>query len=151
MARETEVVKSIVEELRTLSGIRIYEMVTIDKWNTYQFDYAGVLAVEDSREVVGLEDDSAFTNRGNLDIYILCGSQVKKKINGSANLREALSDISEMIENKLTNFVPSGYESQYETTMFAPLHFVSSQVATYNDDETKGLSLIVFRTYYYKS
>lgn len=151
MARETEVVKSIVDEMRTLSAIRIYEMVTIDKWNTYQFDFAGVLAVEDSREVIGLEDDSAFVNRGNLDIYILCGSQVKKQMNGRANLREALADISERIENKLTNFVPPSYVSSYENTMFAPLHFVSSQVATYNDDETKGLGLMVFRTYYYKA
>jgi hypothetical protein len=151
MARESKVVTALVDEMRTLSALRIYEMVTIDKWNTYQFDYAGVLAVEDTREVVGLEDDSAFSNRGTLDIYILCGAQVKRQVSGRGNLRDALLDISERIENKLTNFLPPSYESSYESTIFAPLHFVSSQIASYNDDETKGIGLIIFRTYYYKS
>lgn len=151
MARESKAIEAIVEQLRTLGGLRIYEQVTVDKWNTYQFDYVGVLAVEDTREVIGLEDDSAFANRGYLDIYLLAGSQVKKQMNGKANLRESLCDISEKVENKLTNFVPTEYESNYERTMFAPMHFISSQVATYNDDETKGISLIVFRTFYYKA
>jgi hypothetical protein len=151
MARESKAVEEIVERLRTITGLRTYEMVTIDKWNTYQFDYVGVLAVEDTREVIGLEDDSAFANRGNLDIYLLVGSQVKKQMNGRANLRAALADICEKVENNLTNFVPASYESDYESTMFAPLHFMSAQVATYDDNETKGLSLMVFRTFYYKS
>lgn len=150
MARESKAVEEIVEQLKTMSGLRVYEFVTIDKWNTYQFDYVGVLAVEDNREVIALEDDSAFANRGTLDVYLLAGSQVKKQVNNKANLREALANISEAIENKLTNFVPVSYESEYESTLFSPLHFVSSQVATYNDDETKGITLLVFRTIYYK-
>lgn len=151
MARESKAIEGVVEQLRTLPGLRIYEQVTIDKWNTYQFDYIGVLAVEDNREVIGLEDDSAFANRGTLDIYLLAGAQVKKQINGKANLREALCDISEKVENKLTNFIPPEYKSDYEQTIFAPMHFISSQVATYNDDETKGISLLIFRTIYYKA
>lgn len=150
MARESKAIEEIVAELRTMSGLRVYEFVTVDKWNTYQFDYVGVLACEDNREVIGLEDDSAFANRGTLDVYILAGAQVKKQMNNKANLREALANISEAIENKLTNFVPQSYQSEYESTMFSPLHFISSQVATYNDDETKGITLMVFRTIYYK-
>jgi hypothetical protein len=150
MARESKATEEITNQLRTMTGLKVYDFVTVDKWNTYQFDYVGVLSCEDTREVIGLEDDSAFSNRGYLDIYLLAGSQVKKQINGKANLRESLANIVEAIENKLTNFVPAMYESNYESTMFSPLHFVNSQVATYNDDETKGISLLTFRTIYYK-
>lgn len=150
MARESKLIEEVVSKLKTITGLRIYDFVTVDKWNTYQFDYIGVLSCEDNREVIGLEDDSAFSNRGTIDIYMLAGAQVKKQINGKANLRETLANISEAVENKLTNFIPLAYESDYETSIFAPMHFVSSQVATYNDDETKGITLIVFRTIYYK-
>ena len=150
MARESKAIEQVSEQLKTMSGLRTYEFVTIDKWNTYQFDYVGVLSCEDTREVISLEDDSAFANRGQLDIYMLAGAQVKKQMNGKANLRETLANISEAIENKLTNFVPDSYESDYESTIFSPLHFLNSQVITYNDDETKGVSLIVFRTIYYR-
>jgi hypothetical protein len=150
MARESAVLTNIYERLQTIPGVRTYEQVLVDKWNTYQFDYVGILACEDSREVIGLEDDSAFSNKGTMDIYVLAGAQVKKQNNNRANLRERLGDLNELIENSLGNYKPTAYESDYETTIFAPLHFVSSQVATYSDDETKGLTLVVFRTIYYK-
>lgn len=150
MARESKLIEEVVSKLKTITGLKVYDFVTVDKWNTYQFDYIGVLSCEDNREVIGLEDDSAFSNRGTLDIYLLAGAQVKKQINGKANLRESLANITEAVENKLTNFIPNAYDSDYESTIFAPMHFVSSQVATYNDDETKGITLIVFRSIYYK-
>lgn len=150
MARESKLIEEVVGKLKTITGLKVYDFVTVDKWNTYQFDYIGVLSCEDNREVIGLEDDSAFSNRGTLDIYLLAGAQVKKQLNGKANLRESLANIAEAVENKLTNFIPNAYDSDYESTMFAPMHFISSQVATYNDDETKGITLIVFRSIYYK-
>lgn len=150
MARESKAIDSIVDHLKTMSGLRIYEQVLIDKWNTYQFDYVGILGSEDSREVIGLEDDSAFSNRGTFNFYLLVGAQVKKQNNGKANLRNSLAEIVEKIENKLSNFVPSTYVSNFENTLFAPLHFVNSQAVTFNDDETKGISLVQFRCFYYR-
>lgn len=150
MARESKAIDSIVDHLKTMSGLRIYEQVLIDKWNTYQFDYVGILGSEDSREVIGLEDDSAFVNRGTFNFYLLVGAQVKKQNNGKANLRNSLAEIVEKIENKLSNFVPSTYVSNFENTLFAPLHFVNSQAVTFNDDETKGISLVQFRCFYYR-
>lgn len=150
MARESKAIDSIVDHLKTMSGLRIYEQVLIDKWNTYQFDYVGILGSEDSREVIGLEDDSAFANRGTFNFYLLVGAQVKKQNNGKANLRNSLAEIVEKIENKLSNFVPSTYVSNFENTLFAPLHFVNSQAVTFNDDETKGISLVQFRCFYYR-
>jgi len=86
-----------------------------------------------------------------LDIYLLVGVQVKKNSTaGKANLREALADLCEAIENKLTNYSPAVYESDYERTYFAPIHFVDAQAVTYNDDETKGISFMTFRTVYYR-
>lgn len=150
MARESHFLNQISEKLSSISGVRVYEQVLIDKWNTYQFDYVGILACEDSREVIGLEDDSAFSNKGTLDIYILAGCQTKKQNNGRANLRERLANLSEQIEAKLSNYIPSPYKSDYENTYFSPLQFVSNQVATYSDEETKGISLLVMRSIYYK-
>lgn len=150
MARESHFLNQISEKLSSISGVRVYEQVLIDKWNTYQFDYIGILACEDSREVIGLEDDSAFSNKGTLDIYILAGCQTKKQNNGRANLRERLANLSEQIEAKLSNYIPSPYKSDFENTYFSPLQFVSSQVATYSDEETKGITLLVMRSIYYK-
>lgn len=151
MARESAALNSIASQLRTLSGIKVYDQVMIDKWNTYQFPFVGIMSGADSREVIGLEDDSAFANKGTLDIYLLIGVQVKKNATaGKANLREALADLSEAIENKLTNYTPEKYESDYERTYFAPVHFIDSQAVTFNDDETKGISFMTFRTIYYK-
>lgn len=150
MARESHFLKSVYDKLSTIPSVRIYEQVLIDKWNVYQFDYIGILACEDSREVIGMEDDSAFSNKGTLDIYILSGCQVKKQNNGKANLRERLANLSEQIEYKLSNYIAPPYKSDFENTYFSPLQFVSSQVATYSDEETKGISLLVMRSIYYK-
>jgi len=151
MARESAAIQSIANRLRTMSGVKVYEQVMLDKWNTYQFPFVGVLSGADSREVIGLEDDSAFANKGTLDIYLLVGVQVKKNSTaGKANLREALADLCEAIENKLTNYSPAVYESDYERTIFAPVHFIDSQAVTFNDDETKGISFMTFRTVYYR-
>lgn len=151
MARESAAIQSITDKLRTMSGVKVYDQVMLDKWNTYQFPFVGILSGADSREVIGLEDDSAFANKGTLDIYLLVGVQVKKNSTaGKANLREALADLCEAIENKLTNYSPAVYESDYERTYFAPIHFVDAQAVTYNDDETKGISFMTFRTVYYR-
>lgn len=151
MARESAALQSIADQLRTMSGIKVYDQVMIDKWNAYQFPYVGILGGADSREVIGLEDDSAFANKGTIDIYLLIGVQVKKNSTaGKALLRESLADYAEAIENKLLNFRPSSYESDYERTVFAPVHFVDAQAVTYNDDETKGIYFMTFRTNYYR-
>jgi hypothetical protein len=151
MARESAAIQSIANRLRTMSGVKVYDQVMLDKWNTYQFPFVGVLSGADSREVIGLEDDSAFANKGTLDIYLLVGVQVKKNSTaGKANLREALADLCEAIENKLTNYSPAVYESDYERTIFAPVHFIDSQAVTFNDDETKGISFMTFRMVYYR-
>lgn len=150
MARESKAIEEIVYKLNTLSGIKVYEQVMIDKWNVYQFDYIGVLGCEDAREIISLEDDSGFNNRGSLTFYLLVGAQVKKQNNGKANLRNVLASIVERIENNLTNFTPARYESNFENSYFSPLQFVNAQAITYNEDETKGISLVQFRCYYYK-
>jgi len=124
----------------------------IDKWNTYQFPFVGILGGADTREVIGLEDDSAFANKGQIDMYLLVGVQVKKNTTaGKAILRENLADYAEAIENKLTNYNPPVYESNYERTYFAPVHFIDAQAVTYNDDETKGIYFMTFRVVYYRS
>ena len=151
MARESAALQSIADQLRTMSGIKVYDQVMIDKWNAYQFPYVGILGGSDSREVIGLEDDSAFANKGTIDIYLIIGVQVKKNSTaGKALLRESLADYAEAIENKLLNFTPSTYESDFERTYFAPVHFVDAQAVTYNDDETKGIYFMTFRTTYYR-
>ena len=151
MARESAALQSIADQLRTMSGIKVYDQVMIDKWNAYQFPYVGILGGSDSREVIGLEDDSAFANKGTIDIYLLIGVQVKKNSTaGKALLRESLADYAEAIEHKLLNFTPSTYESDFERRYFAPVHFVDAQAVTYNDDETKGIYFMTFRTNYYR-
>ena len=79
MARESTAITSIVKELNKLQGIKVYEQVQIDKWNTYNFDFVGVMSGSDTRENELFEDDSAYANRGSLDIFLLVGVQVKKK------------------------------------------------------------------------
>lgn len=151
MARESAALQSVADQLRTMSGVRVYDQVMIDKWNTYQFPFVGILGGSDSREVIGLEDDSAFANKGQIDIYLLVGVQVKKNSTaGKALLRESLADYAEAIENKLTNYNPPVYESNYERTYYAPVHFIDAQAITYNDDETKGIYFMTFRTTYYR-
>lgn len=151
MARESAALQSIADQLRTLSGVKVYDQVMLDKWNTYQFPFIGILSGADSREVIGLEDDSAFANKGTLDMYLLIGVQVKKNATaGKANLREALANLAEAVENKLTNYQPPQYTSDFESCYFAPVHFIDSQAVTFNDDETKGISFMTFRTIYYR-
>ena len=151
MARESAAINSVADQLRTMSGVRVYDQVMIDKWNTYQFPFVGILGGSDSREVIGLEDDSAFANKGQIDMYLLVGVQVKKNSTaGKAILRENLADYAEAIENKLTNYRPPEYESDFERTYFAPVHFIDAQAVTYNDDETKGIYFMTFRTVYYR-
>jgi len=152
MARESAALQSIADQLRTMSGVRVYDQVMIDKWNTYQFPFVGILGGADTREVIGLEDDSAFANKGQIDMYLLVGVQVKKNTTaGKAILRENLADYAEAIENKLTNYNPPVYDSNYERTYFAPVHFIDAQAVTYNDDETKGIYFMTFRVVYYRS
>ena len=151
MARESAALESVADQLRTMSGVRVYDQVMIDKWNTYQFPFVGILGGSDSREVIGLEDDSAFANKGQIDMYLLVGVQVKKNSTaGKAILRGNLADYAEAIENKLTNYKPPVYESDFETTYFAPVHFIDAHAITYNDDETKGIYFMTFRTVYYR-
>jgi len=124
----------------------------IDKWNTYQFPFVGILGGADTRGDIGLEDDSAVANKGQIDMYLLVGVQVKKNTTaGKAILRENLADYAEAIENKLTNYNPPVYDSNYERTYFAPVHFIDAQAVTYNDDETKGIYFMTFRVVYYRS
>lgn len=151
MARETKAINEIASMLNELQSIRVYDTITVDKWDTLQFNYIGILHVEDTRELEPLEDNSAMVNRGQLEIYLLVGNSVKKSTSNKGNLREALASQCERIENKLHNAVIESYVSDFEATEFAPLHFVSNQVVQYNDDNTKGLALMVFRAKYIRS
>jgi hypothetical protein len=111
----------------------------------------GILHCEDSRELEPLEDNSALVNMGQLEIYLLVGAQVKKSATNKHNVRDALANICEQVEYKLHNTILPSYISDYENAEFAPLHYVSSQALQYNEDNTKGLSLMVFRTKYIRS
>ena len=42
MARESAAITSIIEELSKMEGVKVYDQVQIDKWNTYNFNYVGV-------------------------------------------------------------------------------------------------------------
>lgn len=151
MARETKAVKDIAAKLNELQGVRVYETINVDKWDTLQFDYIGILHSEDTRELEPLEDNSAMVNRGSIELYLLLGASVKKSTTNKGLLREALADLCERVENKLHNQEIETYISDYETTFFAPIHFVGSQVIQYNDDQTKGMALMTFRTKYIRS
>lgn len=151
MARETAAIESITTQLRKMQGVKVYDQVQIDKWNTYGFDFVGVLSGADTRENELMEDDSAFANRGTLDIYMLVGVQVKKSNTQKAILRNALADLCEKVEYMLQNLDLGSYVTDFESTEFAPLHFVDSQAVTFSDDETKGVAFMTFRTLYYRS
>jgi hypothetical protein len=151
MARETAAIESITTQLRKMQGVKVYDQVQIDKWNTYGFDFVGVLSGADTRENELMEDDSAFANRGTLDIYMLVGVQVKKSNTQKAVLRNALADLCEKVEYMLQNLDLGSYVTDFESTEFAPLHFVDSQAVTFSDDETKGVAFMTFRTLYYRS
>jgi hypothetical protein len=151
MARETKALNGVTDLLRELQGVRVYDVITVDKWDTLQFNYVGILHCEDSRELEPLEDNSAMVNMGQLEIYLLVGAQVKKSATNKLNVRDALANICEQVEYKLHNVVLPSYVSDYEAAEFAPLHYVSSQALQYNEDNTKGLSIMVFRTKYIRS
>lgn len=151
MARETAAIESITTQLRKMQGVKVYDQVQIDKWNTYGFDFVGVLSGADTRENELMEDDSAFANRGTLDVYMLVGVQVKKSNTQKAVLRNALADLCEKVEYMLQNLDLGSYVTDFESTEFAPLHFVDSQAVTFSDDETKGVAFMTFRTLYYRS
>jgi hypothetical protein len=151
MARESTALNGITQLLREMSGVRVYDIITVDKWDTLQFNYVGILHCEDTRELEPLEDNSAMVNRGQMEIYLLVGAQVKKSATNKSGIRNALADICEQVEYKLHNVTIPSYVSDIENAEFAPLHFVSSQALQYNDDNTKGLSLMVFRSKYIRS
>jgi hypothetical protein len=151
MARESKAINGIINQLNTIENLKVYEHVQIDKWNTYNFNYVGILSGSDTREPETFEDDSTILNRGQLEIFILVGCQVKKIIANKATLRNALADLCEVIEYKLHNLKLEGYLTEFEATEFAPLTFVDSQAITFSDDETKGISLMTFRTIYYRN
>ncbi len=151
MARESAVIESVTTQLRKMQGIKVYDQVQIDKWNTYAFDFVGVLSGADTRDNELMEDDSAFANRGTLDIYMLVGVQIKKSNTQKAVLRNALADLCEKVEYTLQNLDLGSYITDFESTEFAPLHFVDSQAVTFSDDETKGVAFMTFRTLYYRS
>lgn len=151
MARESAAITSVVEELSKIEGVKVYDQVQIDKWNTYGFNFVGVLSGADTRENELFEDDSAYANRGSLEIYLLVGVQVKKSNTQKAVLRNALADLCEKVEYMLQNHEISSYVTDYENTEFAPVHFVDSQAVTFSDDETKGVAFMTFRTLYYRN
>jgi hypothetical protein len=151
MARESAAITSIIDELGKMEGVKVYDQVQIDKWNTYNFNYVGVLSGADTRENELFEDDSAYANRGSLEIYLLVGVQVKKSNTQKAVLRNALADLCEKVEYMLQNHGIESYITDYESTEFAPVHFVDSQAVTFSDDETKGVAFMTFRTLYYRN
>lgn len=149
MAREQHIADALVEKLKTLSGIRVYEQIMIDKYTTYQFDYVGIFGSTDSRIVESLEDMSAVTNMGSIDVYLLCGNQVKKSPTlGKAKLRYAMQELCEKVEWCLQNLSIEDYKSDYEQTEFSKVHYIGNEPVTFNDDETMGLSIMTFRIFY---
>ena len=151
MARESQAISGIVEQLNTIENLKVYEHVQIDKWNSYSFNYVGILSGSDSRDSETFENDTSILNRGQLEIYILVGCQIKKTIANKAILRNTLADLCEIIEYKLHNLQLKGYLTEFEATDFAPLSFVDAQAITFSDDETKGISLMTFKTIYYRN
>jgi hypothetical protein len=59
-----------------------------------------------------------------------------------------MQELAERVEYSLQDFRIEFYKSDYETTTFSPLHYISSEPITYSDDETKGLTLMTFRIFY---
>ena len=151
MARESTALNGIAELLRQINGVRVYDVITIDKWDTLQFNYVGILHCEDTRELEPLEDNSAMVNRGQLEIYLLVGCAVKKSATNKNSIRNALAELCEQVEYKLHNTILESYVSEIENAEFAPLHFISQQALQYNDENTKGISLMVFRSKYIRS
>jgi len=55
------------------------------------------------------------------------------------------------VEYMLQNHGIESYITDFESTEFAPVHFVDSQAVTFSDDETKGVAFMTFRTLYYRN
>lgn len=151
MSREQHISDSIVDRLKTLSGVRVYEQIILNKYDAYQFDYVGIYGATDERYTESLEDMTAVTNLGKIDLYLLCGNSVKKSPTlGKAKLRYAMQELTEKVEWCLHNYEIESYESDYEKTQFSAVHYIASEPVTFNDDETNGLSMMTFRIFYTK-
>jgi hypothetical protein len=151
MSRQKQILDSIFDKLSRLPDIKVYEQVTFDKWNLYAFDYVGIYSTVDERQTEALEDNSAVARQGKLDVYLLVGNSVKKSPTlGKALLRNAMQDTCELVEYALTNLEIPDYSNDYGDTVFSPLHYIATDNIAYIDDETKGVSLMTFRAYYYK-
>lgn len=149
MSREQHISEAIAEQLKTISGIRVYEQVMMNKFETYQFDYVGLYGSTDERMVESLEDLSSVANMGKIDIYLLCGNSVKKSPTlGVAKLRNAMQELCEKVEYHLQNMQPERYNSDFEQTDFSPVNYIASEPVTFTDDETKGLTIMTFRVFY---
>ena len=151
MSREQHICDAITDRLKTLSGVRVYDQILIQKYETYQFDYVGVYGSTDERFTESLEDMTAVTNLGKIDVYIVCGNSVKKSPTvGKAHLRNAMQALCEQVEYILHNYQIERYQSDYEVTDYSAIHFIAQEPITFDDDETKGLSIMTFRIFYTK-
>jgi hypothetical protein len=149
MSREKHITDAIIEKLGSLSGIRIYEQILLNKYETYQFDYVGIFGSTDERFTEAMEDMSAVSDLGKIDLFLLLGNSIKKAPTvGSAKLRNVMQDLSERVEWCLQDFRIDFYKTDFETTTFSPVHYIASEPITYSDDETKGLTLMTFRIFY---
>jgi len=149
MSREKHITEGVLEKLNSIGGVRVYEQVVMNKIETYQYDFIGIYGSTDERTVESFEDMSAISHLGQIDLYLLCGSSVKKSTSvGNGKLRYSMQDLTERVENCLGDAEFDNYVSNYENTYFSTLHFISAEPISFNDDETKGLSLMTFRVLY---
>jgi hypothetical protein len=149
MSREKHVSDAVLEALNSIGGVRVYEQVMMNKIDNYQYDFIGIYGSTDERTTESFEDMSAVSHLGQIDVYLLCGTSVKKTPTlGSGKLRYAMQDLCERVENTLENYELDKYVSNFETSYFSPMHYISSEPISFNDDETKGLSLMTFRVFY---
>lgn len=149
MSREKHLTDAIASQLNTLSGVRVYEQILLHKYESYQFDYVGIYGSTDERYTEALEDMSAVSDLGKIDVFLLLGNAVKKQPTiGKASLRYAMQDLAEKVEWSLTDLEVESYLSEYEKTSFSTVHFIGSEPVTFSDDETKGLTLMTFRIFY---
>lgn len=149
MSREKHLTDAITEQLNTMSGVRVYEQVLLHKYESYQFDYVGIYGATDERFTESLENMSAVSDLGKIDVFLLLGNAVKKQPTlGKASLRYAMQDLAEKVEWCLTDLELEKYVSDYEQTTFSSVHFIGSEPVTFSDDETKGLTLMTFRIFY---
>jgi len=149
MSREKHLTDAITYQLNSMSGVKVYEQILLHKYESYGFDYVGIYGSTDERFTESLEDMSAVSDLGKIDIYLLLGNAVKKQPTlGKASLRYAMQDLAEKVEWCLTDLEVEKYVSDYEQTTFSSVHFIGSEPVTFSDDETKGLTLMTFRIFY---